>query len=58
MPNPYLNQTVPPNQLRKLNLEDNFNAFIQASRDNYKINEQRLNSLEASMKKVETQVGK
>ena len=44
-------------QLRKSTMEETLNTFIQFSMDNHEKHDKRLDSLEASMKKVEVQVG-
>ena len=38
-------------------MEESLNAFIQVSAQNQEANNQRMDSLEASIKRVETQVG-
>ena len=53
VPNPLSNSDQP----RKSTLEETLNTFIEFSLDNHKRHNQRLDSLEASMKKVEVQVG-
>ena len=57
-PNPMSNNAWPFDQPRKSTLEETLNMFIEFSMDNHKRNDQRLDSLEASMKRVEVQVGK
>ena len=53
MPNPMSNTDQP----KKLTLEETMNTFIQFSMDNHERHDKRLDSLEASMKRVEAQVG-
>ena len=53
MPNPLRNNDQP----RKSTLEEPLNTFIQFSMDNHERHDKRLDSLEASIKKVEVQVG-
>ena len=53
MPKPMSNNDQP----RKPTLEETLNTFIQFSMDNHKRHDKRLDSLEASMKIVEAQVG-
>ena len=55
-PNQILNNMGPPNQPRKLTLEESLSTFIQFSKDNHERHNQKLDSLEASMKGVEVQV--
>ena len=55
--NQFQGQSSNQNQPRKPSLEDSLNAFIQVSEQNQVANNQRLDSLEASMKRMETQVG-
>ena len=57
MPNPMSNNVEPSNQPRKPTLEETLNTFIQFSMDNHERQNKRLDSLEASMKRVEVQVG-
>ena len=52
-----MNNMGPPNQPRKLTLEESLNTFIQFSKDNHERHNKRLDSIEASMKRVEVQVG-
>lgn len=52
------NQNIPHNPPNNSTLEENLNAFTQLSRDNQMKNNQRLDSIEASTKRVEGQVGK
>lgn len=52
------NQNMPYNPHNKPFLENNLNAFIHMSKDNQVKNNQRLDSLEASIKRVKFQVGK
>ena len=56
-PNPMSNNTGSFNQPRKSTLEETLNTFIKFGMDNHKRHDQRLDSLEASMKRVEVQVG-
>ena len=51
------NNVEPFDQLRKSTLEETLNTFIEFSIDNHKRQDQRLDSLEAFMKRVEVQVG-
>ena len=44
-------------QPRNSTLEEILNTFIQFNIDNYERHDKRLDSLEASMKRVEAQVG-
>ena len=44
-------------QHRKSTLEETMNTFIEFTMDNHKRHDQRLDSLEASIKRVEVQVG-
>ena len=53
MPNPMRNNDQP----KKSTLEETLNTFIQFSMDNHERRDNRLDSLEASMKMVEVQVG-
>ena len=55
MPNPMNNNVF--DQPKKSTLEEILNMFIKFSLDNHKRHDQRLDSLEASKKKVEVQVG-
>lgn len=57
-PSPHLNQLKPPNQPRKPTLKENLNTFIRFCMENHERDDKRLDSLEASMKMVEMQVGK
>ena len=56
-PNPMSNNARPFDQPKKSTLKETLNTFIEFSMDNHKRNNQRLDSLEASMKQVEVQVG-
>ena len=47
----------PFDQPRKLTLEETLNTFIQLSMGNHERHDKRLDSLEASMKMAEIQVG-
>ena len=47
----------PSDQPRYSTLEETLNMFIQFITNNYERHDKRLDSLEASMKKVEVQVG-
>ena len=51
------NHPYPPSQSFKPTLEDSLNAFIQVSRDNQLMTNQRLNTMEASVKRIESKVG-
>ena len=53
MPNLMSNNDQP----RKSTLEETLNTFIEFSMDNHKRHDQRLDSLKASIKRVEVQVG-
>ena len=53
MPNSKSNNDQP----RKPNLQETLNTFIQFSMDNHERHNKMLDSLEASMKRVEAQVG-
>ena len=53
MPNPMSNNDQP----RKPNLEETLNTFIEFCRDNHERHYKRLDSLEASTKRVKVQVG-
>ena len=55
--NPMSNNAWPSDQPKKSTLEETLNMFIKFSVDNYKRHDQMLDSLEASMKWVEVQVG-
>ena len=52
MPNPMSNNVEP-----STTLEETLNTFIQFSMDNHERHDKRLDSLEASMKRFEVQVG-
>ena len=47
----------PPTQPRKSTLEEALNTFIQFRIDNHERHDKRLDSLEASMKRIKAQVG-
>ena len=53
MPNPMSNTEQP----KKPTLEEILNMFIHFSMDNHERHDKRLDSLEASMKRVKAQVG-
>ena len=57
MTNPMSNNVEPSNQPKKPTLEEALNTFIQFSMDNHERHDKRLDSLEASIKRVEVQVG-
>lgn len=53
----HFNQNMPHNAPNKPTLEDNLDSFIHVSIDNQERNNERLHSLEASMKRLKVQVG-
>ena len=55
--NPMNNYARPFDQPKKSTLQETLNMFIKFSIDNHKRHDQRLDSLEASMKRVKVQVG-